>query len=161
MLSGPKLGLTFLYTRTHIFHKIYTSLQWRHNERDGFSNHRRLYCLLNRLSRRRSRKTSNFRVIGLCEGNPPVTGGCPHKGSVTRKMFPFDGVVMHSCCALFFVVTEYFLNPWVSTVCAFHGYAYLSSTEALVWSKGMVKSIRKNDKFRHIIAQYSTMFHTQ
>ena len=29
------------------------TLQWRHNERDGFSNHRRLDCLLTRLFRRR------------------------------------------------------------------------------------------------------------
>ena len=32
------------------------SLQWRHNERDGVSNHRRSDCLRNRLFRRRSTK---------------------------------------------------------------------------------------------------------
>ena len=53
------------------------SLQWRHNEHDGASNHRRLDCLPNRLFRRRSKKTSKFRVTGLCGGNPPVTGGFP------------------------------------------------------------------------------------
>ena len=47
-----------------------TALQWRHNERDGVSNHR-----LNRLFRRKSKKTSKLRVTGLCEGNSPVTGG--------------------------------------------------------------------------------------
>ena len=31
-------------------------------------------CLLNRLFGRRSKKTSKFRVTGLCEGNSPVTG---------------------------------------------------------------------------------------
>ena len=50
-------------------------LQWCHNERDGVSNHRRLYCLLKRLFRPRSKKTSKLRVTGLCEGYPPVTGG--------------------------------------------------------------------------------------
>ena len=30
-------------------------------------------CLLNRLFRRRSKKTSKLRVNGLCEGNSPVT----------------------------------------------------------------------------------------
>ena len=30
---------------------------------------------------------------GLCEGNSPVTGD-PQNGPVTRKMFPFDGVIM-------------------------------------------------------------------
>ena len=48
------------------------TLQWRHNEHNGVSNHRRLDCLLNRLFRRRSKKTSKFRVTGLCEGNSPV-----------------------------------------------------------------------------------------
>ena len=51
------------------------SLQWRHNEHDGVSNHRRLDCLLNRLFGRRSKKTSKLRVNGLCEGNPSVTRG--------------------------------------------------------------------------------------
>ena len=41
------------------------------------------------------RKMSKPRVIGLCEGNPPVTGGFPFlKGPVTRKMFPFNDVIM-------------------------------------------------------------------
>ena len=30
----------------------------------------------------------------VCEGISPVSGGFPHKGSVTRKMFPFDEVIM-------------------------------------------------------------------
>ena len=51
------------------------TLQWRNNDRDGLSNQRRLDCLLKRLFRRRSKKTSKLRVTGLCEGNPPVTCG--------------------------------------------------------------------------------------
>ena len=49
-------------------HHQSSSLQWRHNERDCSSNHRRLGCLLNRLLKCRSRKTSTLRVTGLCEG---------------------------------------------------------------------------------------------
>ena len=41
---------------------------------DGVSNHRPLDGLLNRLFRRRSKKTSKLRVTGLSEGNSPVTG---------------------------------------------------------------------------------------
>ena len=52
-------------------------LQWRHNEREGVSNHQSHYCLLNRLFRRRSKKTSKLRVTGLCEGNSPVTDEVP------------------------------------------------------------------------------------
>ena len=54
-----------------------TPLQWRHNERDGVSNHQPQDCSLNRLFRRRSKKTSKHRVTGLCEGNSPVTGEFP------------------------------------------------------------------------------------
>ena len=53
----------------------FTALQWCHNEGDDVSNHPRFDCLINRLFRRRSKKTPKLRVTGLCEGNPPVTGG--------------------------------------------------------------------------------------
>ena len=52
-------------------------LQWRHYERDGVSNPQPHDCLLNCLFRRRSKKTSKFRVTRLCEGNSPVTGEFP------------------------------------------------------------------------------------
>ena len=52
-------------------------LQWRHNGRDGVSNHQPHDCLLNCLIRRRSKKASKFRVTGLCEHNSPVTGEFP------------------------------------------------------------------------------------
>ena len=48
------------------------ALQWRHIERDGVSNHQRHDCLLNRLFRRRSKKTSKLRVTDICAGN--ITG---------------------------------------------------------------------------------------
>ena len=41
-------------------------LRWRHNGRDSVSNHQPHDCLLNRLFRRRSKKTSKLRVTGLC-----------------------------------------------------------------------------------------------
>ena len=55
----------------------YNALHWGHNGRDGVSDDRRLDCLLNRFFRRRSKKTSKLRVIGLCEGNSPVPGEFP------------------------------------------------------------------------------------
>ena len=48
------------------------SLKWRHNERDGVSNHQPHDCLLSRLFRRRSKETSKLLVTGLCEGNSLV-----------------------------------------------------------------------------------------
>ena len=53
------------------------ALQWRHNGHDSVSNHQPHDCLLNRLFRRRSKKTSKHRVTGLCAGNSPGTGEFP------------------------------------------------------------------------------------
>ena len=73
-------------------------LQWRHIKHDGVSNHRRLDCLLNCLFRRRSKKTSKFRVTGLCEGNSPVSGEFPAQRasnaenvSIWWEILPFRG----------------------------------------------------------------------
>ena len=70
------------------------TLHWRHNDHDCVSNHQPHGCLLNRLFRRRSKKTSKLRVTGLCVGNSPGPVNSPHKGPVTRKIFPFDDVIM-------------------------------------------------------------------
>ena len=70
------------------------ALRWRHNERDSVSNHQPHGCLLNGLLRRRSKKTSKLRVTGLRVVNSPGPVIPPHKGPVTRKMFPFDDVIM-------------------------------------------------------------------
>ena len=69
--------------RTHIRpwtqnrHPISCPLSWRHNGLDSVSNHQPHECLLNRSFRRRSKKTSNLRVTGLCSGNSPETGESP------------------------------------------------------------------------------------
>ena len=67
-------------------------LQWRNNERDG--NHRRRGRLLNRLFRRRSKKTSKLRTNRLCEGNPTVTGGFSLQRASNAEKFPPDDVIM-------------------------------------------------------------------
>ena len=64
-----------LLTLSHLM-----TLRWRHNGRDSDSNHQSYDCLLNRLFRRRSKKTSTLRVTGLCVGNSPG--------------FPFDDVIV-------------------------------------------------------------------
>ena len=51
----------------------HTTSQWRQNGRDGVTNQLPHDCLLNRLFRYRSKKTSKLRVTGLCAGNSPVT----------------------------------------------------------------------------------------
>ena len=73
----PHLLLNWTLYSCWLFNQFWLTLQWRHNEHDGGSNHPRLDCLCNRLFRRRSKKTSKLRVTGLCEGNSQVTGEFP------------------------------------------------------------------------------------
>ena len=73
---------------------VLNTLQWLHNDHDSVSNHQPHDCLLKHLFRRRSKTTSKLRVTGLCVGNSPGPVNSPHKGPVTRKMFPFDDVIM-------------------------------------------------------------------
>ena len=56
---------------------LYNSLRWRHNDHAAVSNHQPHGCLLNRLFRRKPKKTSKLRVTGLCAGNSPGTGEFP------------------------------------------------------------------------------------
>ena len=62
-------------------------LQWRHNGQDGVSNHQPHDCLLNRLFKRRSKKTSNLRATGLCAGNSLRTGEFPAQRASNAKKF--------------------------------------------------------------------------
>ena len=62
---------------------ITVTSQWR----GGVSNHRRFDCLLSRLFRGRSNKTSKLRVTDLCAGIHRWPVKSPHKGPVTRKCF--------------------------------------------------------------------------
>ena len=66
---------------TYIADRTKWPLQWHHNGLDGVSNHQSHGCLLDRLFRRSSKKTSKLRFTGLCEGNSPVTRGFPSQRS--------------------------------------------------------------------------------
>ena len=69
-------------------------LQWRHDGRDGVSNHQPHDCWLNFLSRRRSKKTSNSAPLDFVRGIHRWPVNCPHKWPVTLKLFPCDDVIM-------------------------------------------------------------------
>ena len=66
---------------------IPVALQWRHNERDGVSNQRCLGGLLNRLFRRRWKKTQSSASPPFVRGIHRWPVNSPHKGPVTRKCF--------------------------------------------------------------------------
>ena len=54
--------------------------------RRHFSIHQPHDCLLNRIFRRRSKKTSKLCVTGLCVGNSPVTGEFPAQGASNAEI---------------------------------------------------------------------------
>ena len=83
----------YFHSENALEHDVYP-LHWHHNDHDDVSNHQPHSCLLNRLFRRNSKKTSKLRVTGLSVGNSPGPVNSAHKGPVTRKMFPFDDVIM-------------------------------------------------------------------
>ena len=97
----------------HLWPVFPLPLRWRHNGLDSVSNNQPHDCLLNRLFRRRSKKTSKLRVTGLCVGNSPGTGEFPAqmasyaenvsiwwrhhaKGLLIGHAFPCHNVVMRN-----------------------------------------------------------------
>ena len=69
-------------------------LRWRHNERDGVSNHQPHDCLLKCLFRRRSKKTTKLRVTGLCAGNSTVIAEFPAQRATNAENVSIDDVIM-------------------------------------------------------------------
>ena len=82
---SPLLPMPFLFTAT---------LQWRHYERDGVSYHRRLDCLPNVCSGADQRKHQSSASLAFVRGIHRWPVDSPQKGPVTRKMFPFDDVII-------------------------------------------------------------------
>ena len=107
MIKTYKIVSLFTVSKWITLHtKDYDTSPWRHNERDGVSNHRRLDCVLNRFFRRRSTKTTKRRTTGLCEGNSHT------KGPVTWKMFQFDDVIMALLALLFHDNGQFYHIPF-------------------------------------------------
>ena len=69
-------------------------LRWRHNGRDSVSSHQPHDCLLNRLFRPDQRKhqiSASLAFVKIIHRGPLNS---PRKRAVTRKMIPFDDVIM-------------------------------------------------------------------
>ena len=108
-------GARFVLAKTvHGITKPYWSLQWRHNGHDSVSNHQSHDYLLNGLFRRRSKKHQSSASLAFVRGIHRGPVNSPHKWPVTRKMFPFDDVIMQapSHIHIYPLVEE---NLWVLT----------------------------------------------
>ena len=72
------------------------SLRWRHNERDGVSNHQPHDCLPIVYSGADQNKHQSFASLAFVRGIHRWPVNSPHKWPVTREMFLFDDVIMCS-----------------------------------------------------------------
>ena len=96
---------------------VLPTLQWRHNERDGISNHHPHGCLLNFIQCADQRKHQSSASLAFVRGIHRWPVNSPHKGPVTQKMFPFDDVIMK------------------------YGYTWLTLCSVLLWYKAIVDYI--------------------
>ena len=84
---------TAIFIQWNKFEFCPKSLRWRQNGRDGVSNQQPHDCLLNRLFGRIHRGLMNS----------------PHKLPVTRKMFPFDDVIMWRPLTSFIILKRWWI----------------------------------------------------
>ena len=111
------------------------TLPWRHNGRDGVSNHRQLDRFLKRLFNHRSKKTSKLHVTGICAGNSPVTGEFATQSASNAENIPFDDIIMNS----WNILTRISNNIWfyqISTSSRYHEFSLRYTcmyTESLQW----------------------------
>ena len=71
-------------------------LQWRHNQRNGVSNHQRVSIVYPTVcSGADPRQHQSSASLAFVRGINRWPLNSAHKGPVTRKMFPFDDVIMY------------------------------------------------------------------
>ena len=131
-------------------------LQLHHNGHNIVSNHQPRVCLLNRLFRRRSKKTSKIRVPGLCTGNSPVTGEFPaqmasnaenvsiwwrHHATtdMQRHILPLTGWIVVREHKVYLNIHRFAKEAWRWYLRYWRG----KKTAAIVWIYRQVSNIRR------------------
>ena len=117
-----KTGFSVVSIPTENKRSCFHPLEWHPNRRDGVSNHQFHHCLLNRLFRRRSKKTSKLRVTGLCARNSPVTGEFPAQMASNTENVSIWWRPHAPCCN--FDCARCNLNNYINTTFEFP-YVYL------------------------------------
>ena len=72
---------------------VFRSLQWRHNERNGVWDHQPIVysAVYSGTDQRKHQRSASLAFVREIHRWPVNS---PHKSPVTRKMFPFDDVIM-------------------------------------------------------------------
>ena len=116
-------------------HFTWWSLQWRHNLHDVVSNHQPYDCFATVYAGADQGKHQSSASLAIVRGIHRWPVNSPHKGPVTRKMFPFDDVIMidvnlHGLFVIFFIYSPV---PTASDQCyevQYRTFASLSATES-------------------------------
>ena len=87
------------------------ALWWRHDGRDGVTNHQHHHCLLNRLFKAQIKEfkhqiSASLVFVGGIHWWPVNS---PHKGPVTRKMFPLDDVIILLLIIVILIIRNYYV----------------------------------------------------
>ena len=80
--------------KTRTSNPLNNTLQWRHNEHNVVFNHQPYDCLLNLYSGTDQRKHQSSASLAFVRGIHRRPVNSPHKWPVTRKMVPFDDVII-------------------------------------------------------------------
>ena len=88
-------------------------LRWRHNGCDSVSNDQPRECLLRRAHQRKHQSSASLAFVRGIHRRPVNS---PHKWPVTRKMFPFDDVIMFSKTLPVLISTVSLEDVWPSTI---------------------------------------------
>ena len=126
-MSGKKMDmLQWNFIMMHSILRCMQTIQWRHNGRDGVSNHQLHDCLLNCLFRLRSKKTSTLHITGLCVGNSPVTGEFS-----TQMASKAENVSISWCHHGWLVLCVLFWLDWSPFIHILQW--YFTGTWAIIW----------------------------
>ena len=149
-LEGPILqGTKWQCGKSGAVWNTAASLRWRHNEQYEVSNHQPHDCLLKRLFRRRSKKTSKLCVTGLCEGNSLGTWIPCTKVQWRVKCFH----LMTSSCGGAHSTMEYYGNGGSQGQC---GMQHLGGAHSTMECNGNVGSLGQCG-MQHLGGAHSTM----
>ena len=119
-------------------------LERRHNGCDGVSNHQPHDCWLNHLFSAYQRKHQSSASLAFVSGIQQWPVNSPHKWPPTRKMFPFDDVIM----------------PWQYILCSHWSRRYVVFIIVLhivVWEVIFSNATYCNNLFVIIVALYSIL----
>ena len=94
LARGPWVSSCILQITRMWLIPVNLSLQWRHNGRDGASIQPIAYSTV--YSGADQRKHQSSASLAFVRGIHRWPVNSPHNGPVTRKMFPFDDVIMAS-----------------------------------------------------------------